>query len=57
MNTRTARALTALIFNIIMRNRSQIKEVNVTGSRHSQVGKVKVFKVKNEKFSKVPLFL
>lgn len=43
MNTRTARALTALIFNIIMRNRSQIKEVNVTGSRHSQVGKSKGF--------------
>lgn len=43
MNMKTARALTALIFNIALRNTSQFKEVNVTGSRHSQVGKSKGF--------------
>lgn len=41
INTKTAREFTALIFNIDLRRRFQFKEVDVAGSRHSQIGNSK----------------
>lgn len=43
INIKTARPFTAIIFNIGLRSRTQLKEVNVAGSRHGQIGKSKGF--------------